>query len=294
MKSVLLIVLIGLQFWGYSQKKIKVKSLALLPAELYESSGMVAGKDTTVWTHNDSGGEPILYQLNDKAEIIRTVRLLMVNNVDWEDMANDYAGYVYIADIGNNNNSRTDLSILKIPHPDSLRVDSVLPELIKFKYENQSHFPPSSDQLNFDAEALIAYEDSLFIFTKNRTKPYSKYTYVYGLANKAGHQVAVLRDSLYLGKTKKYLSWVTAATRHTQMDLVVLLSHKKAWCIKNFRASKAFQIIPTKIAGLYSQKEALAFDLNNNLWITNEKFKLLRAKLKKGRLSKKTVTFAPY
>lgn len=294
MKANLIIVLVFLQFLGWSQKKIKVKSLALLPPELFESSGMVAGKDTTVWMHNDSGGDPVLYQLSESAEITRTVRLLNVRNVDWEDMANDYAGHVYIADIGNNNNSRTNLSILKIPHPDSLLVDSVLPEIIYFRYENQTRFPPALDQMHFDAEALIAYEDSLFVFTKNRSKPYSKYTYVYGLANKAGQQIAVLRDSLYLDKTKKYFSWVTAGTRSPNQDFVVLLSHKKAWLIKNFRASKAIQIIPTKVSGLFSQKEALAFDLNENLWISNEKFKLLRAKLKKGRISKKTVTFAPY
>lgn len=277
--GVLIFILVQL-----SAQRIRITSQSKLPNQLFESSGLISGTHNSVWTHNDSGGLPILYKLNSDGEITNTLKLIGVRNHDWEDLANDYQGFVYIADIGNNTNTRKQLQIYKIPHPDSLKTDSVIPGIISYEYENQIAFPPQPDQRNFDAEALIAYKDLLYIFTKNRTSPYSKYTYIYALANKAGHQKALLIDSLYLKGTKEYHSWITSASRSPDEDLVILLSHKKAWLIKDFRTSKNLKTIKTKVTGIYSQKEAICFDENNKLWVSNEKFNFLRAKLKKAIL----------
>ena len=265
----------------YSQK-IRAKTVCRLPEILWESSGLIAGTDSCVWTHNDSGGKAMLYKLNTEGKVIRRLYISKVKNTDWEDLANDYLGNVYIADIGNNRNNRKNLRILKIPHPDSLKTDTVAPQIINFVYENQTQFPPSESQLNFDAEALIAYQDSLFLFTKNRTKPYSKYTYVYAIANQEGEQLAVLKDSIYLSHTHRLHSWVTGATRHPNRDLVVLISHKKAWLINGFRTAQRKTLIDTKISGMYSQKEAVCFDIDQNLWISNERYYFLKSKLKES------------
>jgi len=283
MKYLFFSIFLSVHFILFAQK-IKVKTITRLPQIVWESSGLVAGTKETVWTHNDSGNKAILYKINSEGKIIRTLSVIGVRNVDWEDLANDYKGNVYIADIGNNLNKRKNLQILKIPHPDSLQVDSVKPQIISFQYENQLKFPPQEQHLNFDAEALIAYEDSLYIFTKNRTKPYSKYTYIYAIANEMGNQQAILIDSLFLPHTHKLHSWITSAVRSPKQDLVVLISHKKAWIIKNFRHKGKRQLIKTKISGIYSQKEAITFDLDENLWISNERYKFLRSKLKKGHL----------
>ena len=282
MKKYILFPLMFLLFSSSFGQKIKLRTLAKLPPILWESSGLTAGTNQSVWTHNDSGGAAVLYKLDSTANIIRTVKIIGVKNSDWEDLANDYSGHIYIADIGNNCNCRKNLQILKIPHPDSLTVDSVIPEIINFSYENQNNFPPNKANLNFDAEALIAYQDSLFIFTKNRTKPYSQKTYIYALVNKAGLQEAVLYDSLLLKHTHKYHSWITSATRHPFQNKIILLSHKKAWLVEGFR-SRAMNLKATKISGIYSQKEAIAYDLEGNIWITNEKFKILKAKLLKEK-----------
>ncbi len=281
MKRFFLFALLFLQFVSIAQK-IKVKTVSLLPQIVWESSGLVSGTDNSVWTHNDSGGEPMLYKLNSKGEIIRKIYIKSVTNTDWEDLANDYNGNIYIADIGNNLNKRKHLQILKIPHPDSTNTDTIRPQIIQFKYENQKLFPPKEADLNFDAEALIAYDDSLFIFTKNRSKPYSKYTYVYAIPNKAGEHIAILQDSIYLPRTKKLHSWITGASRHPNKDVVVLISHRKAWLITNFRNKNEQTLTRSRVSGIYSQKEAITFDLEGNLWISNEKYKCLRAKLKKS------------
>ncbi len=281
MKQGFLLAIIFLQL-SLTAQKIKIKTMTLLPEIIWETSGIISGVNSTIWTHNDSGGKTILYQIDTNGVIFRKLFVKGVKNVDWEDLANDYQGYIYIADIGNNRNNRKNLQIFKIPHPDSIKSDSINPEIIRFSYENQKGFPPKESELNFDAEALIAYKDSLFIFTKNRTKPYSKYTYVYAIPNKPGKQIAILKDSIFLPHTHKLHSWVTSATRSPKKNLVILISHKKAWIIKNFRNKNNRVLINTKISGIYSQKEAITFDLYGNIWITNEKYKFLRSKLKRG------------
>ncbi len=281
MKRIWFFVLMLSVHWAWAQK-IKVKTTSRMPKDLIETSGLLAGVGHTVWTHNDSGGETILYQINNQGEILRKVWVSNAQNVDWEALASDYKAWVYIADIGNNANRRKDLRIYKIPHPDSLTTDTVQAEIIDFYYPNQKAFPPTSRHLNFDAEALIAYDDSLFIFTKNRTKPYSCYTYVYALKNTSGKQVATLKDSIYLPKTRRYFSWVTDAARHPFKDELVLISHKKAWIIHHFRTKP--QLTPTKISGIFSQKEGVCFDLDGNVWVSNEKYCFLKPKLKFGHI----------
>ncbi|MBN2668364.1 MAG: hypothetical protein JXR60_03960 [Bacteroidales bacterium] len=250
-----------------------------LPIELFESSGLAVGLNNTVWTHNDSGGEAILYQLDSMARVIRKVKILNATNSDWEDLANDFEGHLYIADIGNNGNKKPNFIIYKIAHPDSIKEDSITAEIISFRYENQYSYPPTPDKMNFDAEAMIAYHDSLFIFTKNRTHPYSKKTYIYALANEAGEQTAILYDSLYLAHTHRYRSWVTGAARDPMNDRIVLLSHKKIWWLSDFRKSKSRIAEKGKIKGIYSQKEGIALTNDGDAWISNERFKFLKAKL---------------
>jgi len=90
-------------------QKIKVKTMARLPKTIWETSGIVSGTNSTIWTHNDSGGKPILYKIDTNGVILRTLFIKDVKNRDWEDLANDYQGNIYIADIGNNRNQRKDL-----------------------------------------------------------------------------------------------------------------------------------------------------------------------------------------
>jgi hypothetical protein len=89
-------------------------------------------------------------------------------NVDWEDLCLDN-NFVYIGDFGNNSGSRTDLKIYRISIEVYLNTDNetVQAEEIQFFYEDQIDFTPSTFSTNFDAEAMVAIGDSLYIFTKN-------------------------------------------------------------------------------------------------------------------------------
>jgi hypothetical protein len=100
--------------------------------------------------------------------IQRTVFVKNATNVDWEDIAADNS-FIYIGDFGNNaNGNRTDLRIYKIAKKDVSVSDSVDSKVINFSYSDQTDFSPKgSNNTNFDCEALIAYGDSLYLFSKD-------------------------------------------------------------------------------------------------------------------------------
>lgn len=141
-----------------------VQKIGDLPTSNAESSGLLF-LDGRLITHNDSGNEALLYELDTTSlEVVRTVALSGVNNTDWEDLAMDDT-YLYVGDIGNNLGQRQDLVIWKIPIEDYRVSETVTAEPIRFSYEDQQDFSGGQNS-DWDAEALMVRGDSLWIFTK--------------------------------------------------------------------------------------------------------------------------------
>ncbi len=137
-----------------------------LPEAIKETSGLVFYNNRVI-THNDSGNQPNLYEIDTlSGNIVRTITLNNVTNVDWEDIAQD-ENYIYIADIGNNNGNRQDLKIYRISKSDYLASNSVNAETISFTYEDQTDFTSQPNNTNFDAEAIGITGNNIVIFTKN-------------------------------------------------------------------------------------------------------------------------------
>ncbi len=89
-------------------------------------------------THNDSGGEPKLYEVDTlTGNVTREVLIQNATNKDWEDICHDET-YIYIGDFGNNNNYRTDLKIYRITIEDYLNRDTVEADVIAFNYQDQT------------------------------------------------------------------------------------------------------------------------------------------------------------
>lgn len=163
-------------FWGVAgilllsntvmQAQLQTRELAMLPENVQESSGLLFFNNNLI-THNDSGNDPLLYQIDTlDFSVRRSFRLMGAENRDWEDLAEDDS-FIYIGDIGNNRGTRTDLKILKISKEDFWNKDAAFPQVINFKYEDQIEFEDTSDN-DWDAEALVSWGDSLLVFTKER------------------------------------------------------------------------------------------------------------------------------
>jgi len=135
-----------------------------LPEEAHESSGLLLRGGMLI-THNDSGNEPVLYELDTlSAQVRRRIRVLGVSNTDWEDLAEDDQ-YIYVADTGNNLGTRQDLKVLRIAKSQFDAGEVVGAEIIAFRYEDQTEFVDTGNS-DWDAEALVVYGDSLLLFTK--------------------------------------------------------------------------------------------------------------------------------
>ncbi len=171
--QVLTILLISVCYVTLYAQELKLKTT--LDNRVSETSGLLYLNNTII-THNDSGGEPELYEINQNTgEVSRIVKVNNAENVDWEDICNDDT-YIYIGDFGNNNGTRTDLKIYRILIGDYLQNEEVDAEIINFNYADQTSF--TTNQLtNYDAEALISYGEQLFIFTKNWSSYYSTNVY---------------------------------------------------------------------------------------------------------------------
>jgi hypothetical protein len=142
-----------------------------------EGSGIVASRqyDGVLWTHNDSGDEARIFAIDRAANLLSEVHADGATNVDWEDITTDDAGNLYIADTGNNRNTRRDLGIYVVREPDPRagRLQSVpVAGYIPFFYPEQTGFPDSAT-VNFDCEGLFWDQGELYVLTKHRSDTHS-------------------------------------------------------------------------------------------------------------------------
>ncbi len=135
-----------------------------LDLAIRETSGL-AKDGLTYWTHNDSGNPSEIYQMSPDGEIQNKVRLGNYYNKDWEDMTIDDQ-YLYIGDMGNNFGNRTDLRILKVRLDSLASTRATVQDTIYFRFPGQKVFPGNYDH-NYDCESVIAFGDSLYLFSKN-------------------------------------------------------------------------------------------------------------------------------
>jgi hypothetical protein len=150
----------------------------VLPDELRESSGVEpagAGDEGIFWTHNDSGGEPVLYAVGPDGEVRGRVRLRGATNRDWEDLAGgpcDAGRCLYVADIGDNAAVHPEIVIWRVPEP--APGDGVTAaERFAARY-------PGGPR---DAESLFILPDgSVYLLTKGRDTPVELYRWPLPLA----------------------------------------------------------------------------------------------------------------
>ncbi|MFT5312597.1 MAG: hypothetical protein ACI8Z9_001075 [Paraglaciecola sp.] len=140
----------------------KVLQQHALPAELSESSGLYCSKEGGIYTINDSGNEPVVYQLSEDGQI-ESMLSLSAKNVDWEAITGDQTHF-YVADIGNNKGDRHFLTVYKYGKQIQ---SSAHPKAIEIGYKY--NYPADNEYLHhdFDAEALVARGQHLVLFSKS-------------------------------------------------------------------------------------------------------------------------------
>lgn len=249
-------------------KKSNLLNVHTFPKTLHEISGITMLSNNRLYAINDSGNENILFCLNAKGEVLQKIKIPETKNIDWEDLAYDKEDNIYIGDFGNNRNSRKDLCIYKIS---GILSNSISVSKIEFAYEDQKEFPPKKKKLNFDVEAFIYLENSLYLFTKNRIKKGKGITKLYKIPTTSGQHIAKLIGEYKICKNNSDC-FITGAAINKKNDKIVLLTHDKVFLLRDFKGDNLWTGNIQKIKLHHnSQKEGICFKNDSTLFITDEK-----------------------
>lgn len=102
-----------------------VTPLMELPRRLHESSGLALSRRQPglFWTHNDSGGRPVVYGLRPGQGVVAELRLRGAPATDWEDLSGGPCPWdparpcIYVADVGDNLGIRSSVVVLVFEEP---------------------------------------------------------------------------------------------------------------------------------------------------------------------------------
>ena len=235
-----------------------------LPISVYETSGLEI-VDNNLITINDSGNPSNLYYFNKDGEVLNRRMFNDLKNNDWEDLTADEQ-FIYIADIGNNFDTRENLRIIKIP----VNSENNSYEIINFHYPEQDKFITLEKSSQYDAEGLIIIDDNLIIFTKNKLK---KITEIYSLPKTAGKYEAKKIGSL---NTQSIITGADYDSKTKLLALTGSLSFKgdEYYILKiedfDLESNKDYKINMYEIPIGKTQVEAIKIIDSNTFWITSE------------------------
>jgi len=251
----------------------KLQVIADLPGSMKEVSGIEKfPNEDYVWMINDSRNPPEVYGFDlNTQKIERTIRVKNASNIDWEDLATDTIGNLYIGDFGNNRSEREDLTIYAVSHPGAAEKRRNEPLVTTFKFEDQKDFPPEQKDLSFDVESFIFLNDNFYLFTRNRAKKFDGTTKIYRLPAQEGDFEAKLIGSFKTGDDQSDCE-VTSAAVHHPSGKIALLSYNKVWIFSDYPDDDFPSGTVTEIKLDHkSQKESICFISENALFIADER-----------------------
>ena len=249
-----------------------------------ETSGIIFinGK---LWTHNDSGGEAKIYCIDTvSGQVVDTKVVAGVVNEDWEDMAKDRT-HLYIGNFGAMSRNLQILRI-KIEDLENPDLDTLVPRIINFTYGNPDYPEPdfSATSTRFDCEAMIAKDDTIFLFSKNWI---DHKTYLYAIPNKANFEHTVVPvdtlelDYLVCGADYDYVSNTVALVGYTystidsKPHITLLTGFEGNKFLSGEHTNQEFtqpSSLTNQSGGItYNQVEGIAFRDSGRLWVTNER-----------------------
>ena len=151
---------------GGGKGRAKFKLGRIQHKAIAESSGIAASRKHpgVLWTHNDSGNGAYLFAITPEGELLGEYPVASVKNTDWEAVAADDSGHLYIADIGNNEGRRDRIAVYRLDEPDPASVTGKKKrgESLRVNATYRLKYPDKP----FDAEALFVHNGRGYVISK--------------------------------------------------------------------------------------------------------------------------------
>jgi hypothetical protein len=155
---------------GAAESACRPAGKVSLVRELREGSGIAASRSRpgVLWAHNDSAA-PVLVALDEQGTVVAQVAVPGARVDDWEDIAVGpcpRGSCIYIGDIGDNNGTRRQVTIYRVPEPAATAITTEPAEAFHARYPDGAH----------DAESLfVTMSSEIFVVTKGNPGPIALY-----------------------------------------------------------------------------------------------------------------------
>ena len=259
---------VALSLWGLVSAIVTVsgqpKAIApgilqvgtLQDSSLQESSGVIASRqhEGVFWTHND-GKKERLYAIDRQGKTLAQFRLTGIKVEDWEDIALDSENRLYIADTGNNQGNRSQVTVHRLaePNPKSTGGDLLIQESWHLRFPAQP----------FDSEALFVHGGEGYLVSKVTNDRLAE-LYRFPLTGNKGVLTLALVGRIRID------SPVTAADISPNGKQLAVLAKKGAYLFQiDGDVAKAAQVTPALKRFKHDSMEACTFT-TEGLFITAE------------------------
>lgn len=150
--------------------------------DVKESSGLTASEcQDVLWTHNDAGNDALIFAMSTEGKHLGAWRVEGARNTDWESIStfkgSDGKCSLLIADIGDNDEARTELEVYRIaeptPSPETAKSNAANPlktepaQLMKFSYPDGKR--------NAETVLVRPVTGDIYVVTKEKSGPAEVY-----------------------------------------------------------------------------------------------------------------------
>lgn len=249
----------------------------LLSQELKETSGLYCPNVDSAYTINDSGNNPVIYNIDYAGRIQKKISV-DTKNSDWEALTGD-SDFFYIGDVGNNNGQRKFVQVHVVPNQSSNSENNA--STLKLSYINNVINKNKYLDHDFDAEALISLDDNLLLFSKSWN---TGTLFIYQL-NKT-EPIQLLE---HVAEIKGLPGFVTGGDFDSKNNRFILVGYK----LNRMKSFTPFITILNKDLSLqtyfelldYDQVEGVCVTPNGEVWFTQEGSFFTNHKLVKLRIT---------
>ncbi len=260
----------------YESVTIETTTIGMLDS-LLDGTSTLFFWNNGFWTFNDHNDNCLYLIDSTNATITNTLCINGLISKDMEEISQDSL-YLYFGDVGNNRGNRHDLRILRISKESILNQTFAI-DTIAFTYEDQTDFTSQPQATDFDCEAFVVTEDSIYLFTKQWVSTQST---IYSLPKTPGTHIAQRRETYNVN------GLITGAAYMPEYQLIVLCGYSYSRKFKvsslrpfivllyDYKDHRFFSGNKRRLnfkSTVKSQVEAIATHNGLDYYITNEHFK---------------------